>query len=321
MPTSYIRYKSNGGSRWARLLDEPPSHPDDMITVAPLIHNHESTAALIASDRQESHDILRLAGRELVAPLAGDPQIICQGLNYHAHSAESGHSHRGENLFFTKATSAISGPFDEILCPPDVQLLDYEVEIALIVRQNVQSAITVTDKEVGKYVAGVVLCNDISARDIMFGASFFQWFQGKSYRGFCPSGPVLWLFEPEEAQEFLNDLSITLDWNGDRRQSARSSSLIYRPAETLTQLSAFVDLRAGDLLLTGTPGGVIARATPEVVEILSTKLVVDAERRDALRSALLRHSKFMEPGDIVETHMELVSRNKSLGGQRNRIAR
>jgi 2-keto-4-pentenoate hydratase/2-oxohepta-3-ene-1,7-dioic acid hydratase in catechol pathway len=203
--------------------------------------------------------------------------------------------------------------------PSDVQLLDYEVEIGLVLRTALTSGAQVTDDNIGAYIAAVVLCNDVSARDTMFGASFLQWFHGKSYRTFCPAGPILYWLSPHEVAPTLKDLSVKLWLNGELRQSASSSQLIYKPAETFTHLARYLDLDPGDMLLTGTPGGVTTPASPKLVEILKTHLMADEARREALRTEMTKGRPFMKPGDVVRATLHDDLRRQPLGGQENSV--
>jgi hypothetical protein len=136
---------------------------------------------------------VEVSAEQLLSPVTTDAQIFAQGLNYVAHASEAQHANRKSNLIFTKASSALTGPYGDVVRPSEVQLLDYEVEFGLVLRKDLAEGQEVTDITIGDAVAGVVLCNDVSTRDTMFGASFMQWYRGKSYRTFCPTGPVLWL--------------------------------------------------------------------------------------------------------------------------------
>jgi 2-keto-4-pentenoate hydratase/2-oxohepta-3-ene-1,7-dioic acid hydratase in catechol pathway len=177
----------------------------------------------------------------------------------------------------------------------------------------------VSNDNIGAYVAGAVLCNDVSARDTMFGASFLQWYHGKSYRTFCPAGPVFYWLAADEVANTLEGLSIKLTLNGDVRQAPSSSQLIYKPAETLTHLATYLDLEAGDMLLTGTPGGVTSPASPKLVEILRTHLMEDEPRRQALRAEMTKGRPFMRAGDVVRATLHDDLRGMSLGGQENTV--
>jgi 2-keto-4-pentenoate hydratase/2-oxohepta-3-ene-1,7-dioic acid hydratase in catechol pathway len=319
-----VRYLHQGLTRWGRLIGDAPFTQAARIEIAPLKTKAATTAALIAafdtSVLDDVEDPVSLSASALLSPITSDATLVCQGLNYVSHAAEAQHHERKQNLFFAKASSSLTGPFSSIERPRDVQLLDYEVEFAVVLRATLGRGINVDDDNIGEYVAGVVLCNDVSARDTMFGAAFLQWYQGKSYRTFCPAGPVLYLLERAEVRKVLTQLEIQLWVNGEARQSATSSQLIYKPAETLNQLSNVIELKAGDLLLTGTPGGVTSPASPKLIEILKTNLMSDEVRREALRVEMAAFRPFLKPGDVVTARMHDHSYDRSLGGLENLIA-
>jgi 2-keto-4-pentenoate hydratase/2-oxohepta-3-ene-1,7-dioic acid hydratase in catechol pathway len=321
MAHSFVRYGSGGGTAWGELTGAAPLSPEDTVEVRRLGHNPKTLRELIALPAAGSAPgrSVRIAATELLSPVTTDSRLVCQGLNYQEHAAEAQHAKRRSNLIFAKASSSLTGPFAPIVRPPEVELLDYEVEIGLVLRRPLHADVEVTDASIGEHVAGVVLCNDVSARDTMFGASFLQWFHGKSYRTFCPAGPVFYALSPDEVRETLDGLSIKLWLNDDLRQSASSSQLIYKPAETLTHLARYLDLEAGDMLLTGTPGGVTSPASPKLVEILKTHLMADDARRDALRDEMTKGRPFMQPGDVVKATLHDDRHGRALGGQANII--
>jgi 2-keto-4-pentenoate hydratase/2-oxohepta-3-ene-1,7-dioic acid hydratase in catechol pathway len=317
-----VRYNDGGQTRWGELAGEPPSHPEDIVSVAPLSVVAETTAGLISAlddpvvvAVESERNIL---ARQLLSPVTRDACIYAQGLNYQAHAAEAQHDKRRSNLIFAKASSSLTGPFGDIERPGEVQLLDYEVEFGLVLRRNLGAGDRVAEADLGDAVAGIVLCNDVSARDTMFGTTFLQWFRGKSYRTFCPAGPVLWLLDRAEVAEAVKHLEIKLWVNGELRQQGLSEQLIWKPAETLDYIASSIDLRRGDLLLTGTPGGVTAPATPRMVEILQHNLLADEVRRDALRVEMTKGRPFLEPGDMVTATLA-DSRGHNLGGLANRV--
>jgi len=316
-----VRYHSVGEPSWGQLTGPAPLSANDIVEVQPLKGNPKTIRELIAlsSDRWEFGKTLRIGASQLVSPVTPDSRLVCQGLNYQEHAAEAQHAARRSNLIFAKASSSLNGPFAPIVRPPEVELLDYEVEIGLVLRTALTAGVEVTDANIGTYVAGVVLCNDVSARDTMFGASFLQWFHGKSYRTFCPAGPVFYSLSPEEVSATLNGLSIKLWLNDELRQSAASAQLIYKPAETLAHLARYLDLDGGDMLLTGTPGGVTSPASPKLVEILKTHLMADDARRDALRIEMTKGRPFMKAGDVVKATLHDDLHGRALGGQANTI--
>ena len=316
-----VRYKDGDQTRWGELTGEPPTHPEDVVSVAPLALVAETTAGLISAlDDQfvavESETTMPAS--RLLSPVTSDAGIYAQGLNYQAHAAEAQHDKRRSNLIFAKASSSLTGPFGDIERPGEVQLLDYEVEFGLVLRRSLGAGDRVAEADLGDAVAGIVLCNDVSARDTMFGTTFLQWFRGKSYRTFCPAGPVLWLLNRSEVAEAVEHLEIKLWVNGELRQQALSEQLIWKPAETLDYIASSIDLKRGDLLLTGTPGGVTAPATPRMVEILQQNLLADEVRRDALREEMTKGRPFLRPGDLVTATLA-DSRGRRLGGLANRV--
>lgn len=325
MPVMIVRYTSDGRPHWGAVEGSAPSSANDSVKVCPLEVEAATTAKLVeAFERGDMQDrqlpAVTVAAHDLLSPVTRDASLICQGLNYADHAAEAQHHARKQNLFFAKASSAITGAFDPIERPQDVQLLDYEVEFGIVMREAVSRNTVVNPADIGSYVAGVVLANDVSARDVMFGASFLQWFQGKSYRTFCPMGPILYLLGRGEAADVLANLEIKLWVNGALRQSATSAQLIFGPAETIGHISAVLDLRQGDVILTGTPGGVTAPATPKLVEILKTHLLADSVRRDELRVEMVKARPFLQPGDVVTASLRDLSSGRDLGRLENRVA-
>jgi 2-keto-4-pentenoate hydratase/2-oxohepta-3-ene-1,7-dioic acid hydratase in catechol pathway len=327
MAVMILRYLDDAGVlRWGRLASQPPTAPEDVIDVIDLaLDGSASTGELISEfDRNpeafEGGQRKPIKAKSLQSPVTSDATLICQGLNYSDHAAEAGHQQRKQNLLFGKASASLSGPYDDILRPAGVELLDYEVEVGIVLRTKLGIGAAVDDSNIGSYVAGVVLCNDVSARDVMFAASFMQWYQGKSYRTFCPAGPVLYLMTPSEVAVTLENLEISLSYQGEQRQHTVTSQLIYKPAETLTQIALITDLRVGDMVLTGTPGGVIAQGTPKLIEILKTHLLDDTRRLDEMRIEMKNLANFLQPGEFVSLTMRDLHAGIDLGGQYSVIA-
>ncbi len=323
MPMMIARYLTAQGDGWGRLIGLPPTQATDLVEIVPLQTACSTTGALIealtAHPPPAENAAVRIPAGQLISPVTRDAQMVCQGLNYGEHASQSLVHVRKRNLFFMKASSSLSGAYADIELPEGVQLLDYEVEIGLVLRTDIVRPTRVNEENIGDYVAGVVLCNDISARDVMFGATFLQWFEGKSFRTFCPAGPVLALLEPQEVAATLANLEISLWLNGELRQSALSTQMIFKPAETLTHLSRVMDLKRGDLLLTGTPGGVIAQPNPKVLQVLVGMLMDDQHRQGALCDAFLPLAKFLQPGDVLATRLRDVRLGQDLGSQRTKV--
>jgi 2-keto-4-pentenoate hydratase/2-oxohepta-3-ene-1,7-dioic acid hydratase in catechol pathway len=318
-----IRFLDGTTPRWGELSGKAPAAADDTIDVVPLDTAALTTAELIAAldrDAVRPLDHVRIVASRLLSPITADAALVCQGLNYADHANEASHGKRKSNLLFGKASSSICGPYDDIVQPPVVELLDYEVEFALVLRAGLFENSHVTEDNIADFVAGVVLCNDVSARDVQFGESLIQWFRGKSYRTFCPTGPLLCLPAKGELTSFLKNLEIQLWVNGGLRQSATSERLIWKPVETLNYVRSFMNMKPGDLLLTGTPGGVTAPVTPAIVNIIKTYLFADDLRLEALRAEMTKGRPFLRPGDVVTANLADGRRNVSLGSQQNKVA-
>ena len=258
---------------------------------------------------------------EWLSPVSKRTQLFCQGLNYADHRSESGLSADApdtENLIFMKSPSSICGPNDAIVRPAGCKLLDYEIELALVLRRDITAPCAIGEKRLKDYVGALVMANDVSARDVMFGAPMLQWFKGKSARTFCPMGPVLYLMDEQDFDR-LYDLRLTLTLNGVVRQQASTAQLIHKPAKTLSDISAFSDLNAGDCVLTGTPGGVLAGANLKAALAIVLNMRNDALRRQKFTRALLAGTKFLQAGDVLELKIQSSDGSINLGMQANRI--
>ena len=318
-----VRYRNGKAVRWGQLVGASPRSPDEELTVKPLRISAETTAAFLS--QRAAGSVAHAPGEsikasQLMSPVTPDASLVCQGLNYSSHAQEARHAERKSNLLFAKAGSSITGPYDDIVRPAEAELLDYEVEFALVMRRRLGSGDRISRDNIGEYVAGVILCNDVSARDIQFGESLLQWFRGKSYRTFCPVGSALWLLEPAEVAPALARLELRLSVNGELRQEATSAQLIWKPVETLNYVATILDMRAGDLLLTGTPGGVTSPVTPAMVEIIRTRLLADEARRDGLRAEMTKGRPFLRHGDVVTATLTDLESGRCLGGLCNRVA-
>jgi 2-keto-4-pentenoate hydratase/2-oxohepta-3-ene-1,7-dioic acid hydratase in catechol pathway len=321
MALMIIRYDVGQGARWAVVTGAAPIHPDDLVEAQDLATEVTTLGDLVAeldAGRASPSGLVPVPARAILSPVTPDATLICQGLNYLDHAAEAGHHQRKANLLFAKASSSLCGPYADIVRPAGVELLDYEVEVGIVLRRSLGSGAVVDRSNIGSFVAGVVLCNDVSARDTMFGASFLQWYRGKSFRTFCPTGPVFYYLDQSDVAETIRQLDLALSREGEPRQAASSANFIYPPEEALTEIAGLQDLKRGDLLLTGTPGGIIARGTPEVIGILSAHLVDDVRRRDEIRVALGAPA-FLQPGETLSLTLRDARRGLHLGGQLSTI--
>lgn len=181
--------------------------------------------------------------------VAGLQKIVCIGLNYSDHAAETGAEPPEEPIIFAKALNALCGPNDDVEMPRGSTALDWEVELAVIIGKKTKY---VSEAEAMDSVAGFAIMNDVSERNFQTKRSG-QWTKGKSHDTFGPLGP--WLVTRDEVADPHN-LDMWLDVNGERRQTGNSNTLIFNVPHVIAYLSQFMTLMPGDVISTGTPPGV-----------------------------------------------------------------
>ena len=191
---------------------------------------------------------------DLVSPVTKPCRVVAQMTNFASHVKDAGMNPKTVPLtFFRKASASICGPFDDIVKPQHVKFMDYEVEIGLVIGRDAPVGTTVTESNLSDYIAGLVVTNDVSARDIQLPQT--QFYEAKSYPTFTPVGPALVLLDGDELKRF-GDLRLQTRVSGDVRQDmVVDGDMLYKPLEALQSLARFQDLVAGDLVLTGTPAG------------------------------------------------------------------
>lgn len=183
------------------------------------------------------------------APIMRPSKIICVGLNYTKHALESKMEKPKEPIFFFKSTTALCGPFDDVIIPKNSVKTDWEVELAFVIGKK---AAYVEEKDSMKYVAGYVLHNDISEREFQLERGG-QWVKGKSADTFAPLGP--YLVTTDEIAD-SNNLHIWLKLNGKMLQDSNTVDLIFEIPLLVSYISQFMTLLPGDVISTGTPAGV-----------------------------------------------------------------
>jgi 2-keto-4-pentenoate hydratase/2-oxohepta-3-ene-1,7-dioic acid hydratase in catechol pathway len=201
-----------------------------------------------------SIDLLRLpvvpASERLGPPVASVPKFVAIGLNYHDHALESGQPVPKEPVVFSKWTSCIGGPNDDIVVPPESTMLDWEVELGIVIGRR---ASRVGEAEALSRVAGYVLLNDVSERAFQLFHDGKQWDKGKGFDTFGPIGP--WLVTRDEVEDPQN-LCLWLKVNGELKQSGSTSKMIFSCAQLVSYCSRIMTLVPGDVIATGTPAGV-----------------------------------------------------------------
>lgn len=256
-------------------------------------------------------DTVPLENLDLVSPITVPCRVVAQMTNFASHVRDAGMDPKKVPLtFFRKSSGSISGPYDDVIRPGHVQLLDYEAEIGLVMGQEIPVG-SVIGETIADYIAGLVITNDISARDLQLPKT--QFYESKSYPSFTPTGPTLVLFDAEDWNRF-GDLRLRLWVNGEIRQDMTVADMIYLPVEALRALTRFQHLSPGDLVLTGTPVGTALSAPPRPVEIIGNLLPPSTKWRLFFK-AQGRNPKYLKSGDVIEIAISTDDGKVDLGRQ------
>ncbi len=278
-----VSYRGAGAPRAGLLTDE------GLFDAAEILGgNQVSLRQLLAEDRlgelraridEGAPDgVQPVAGAELLPPLPDPDKIVCIGLNYRSHAAEAGIDPPSEPTFFAKFRNALAPAGATVPLPAASQKVDYEAEVAFVVGRRSRE---VDSADASDAIAGYMLLNDLSARDLQFATP--QWMPGKVFDGSAPCGPSL--VTPEEA-ETPDGISFALDLNGERMQEASTTDLIFSPAELLARLSRWMTLEPGDVVSTGTPSGVGSVREPPVWLKAGDEIVISSPTLGELRTAI-----------------------------------
>jgi 2-keto-4-pentenoate hydratase/2-oxohepta-3-ene-1,7-dioic acid hydratase in catechol pathway len=272
-------------------------------------------AAIDAAAR--STDTVPVESLQLLSPLTRPCRVVAQMTNFASHVKDAGMDPASIPLtFFRKASASISGPFDDIVKPAHVRFLDYEVEIGLVIGRDLPVGTTISEDNLADFIAGLVITNDVSARDVQLPQT--QFYEAKSYPTFTPAGPALVLLDADELARF-GELRLRLSVNGETRQDARvDGDMIYKPVEALQALARFQDLAAGDLVMTGTPVGTALSAPPKPIEIIGS-LLPPAVKWKAFFKRQASNPKYLQPGDVVEASVATDDGAIDLGTQRTAV--
>jgi 2-keto-4-pentenoate hydratase/2-oxohepta-3-ene-1,7-dioic acid hydratase in catechol pathway len=261
-------------------------------TTAHLLADGQALAAAAAST-----DTVPVEGLDLRSPVTTPCRLVAQMTNFASHVTDTGGNPRTVPLtFFRKSSGSICGPRDDVIRPAHVRLLDYEVEIGLVIGREMPVGTTITEDTLADYIAGIVVTNDVSARDVQLPQT--QLYEAKSYPTFTPVGPALVLLDAHELKRFT-ELRLRLWVNGELRQDRTVADMIYPPLAALRALTRFQRLDPGDLLLTGTPVGTALSAPPKPVEILASFLPPVVKWR-LFFAGQARNLKYLQDGDVVE---------------------
>lgn len=194
-----------------------------------------------------------------VGPCVGSVKnVICVGLNYTDHAIETGNPIPTEPVLFSKAVTSLCGPNDDVEKPRGSTMLDWEVELAIIIGKRAKY---VSEADAMDYVAGFAVFNDVSEREFQTKRPGGQWLKGKSHETFGPLGP--WMVTKDEVAD-PNSLSMSLKVNGNTMQSGSTKTFIFQVAKVVSHISEYLTLEPGDVIPTGTPPGVGAGMNPQV---------------------------------------------------------
>jgi 2-keto-4-pentenoate hydratase/2-oxohepta-3-ene-1,7-dioic acid hydratase in catechol pathway len=212
----------------------------------------EIVRALDLSSRPKVH----IADYRLGSPVARPTKVVCVGLNYAQHARETGATPPTEPVIFMKAPDTVIGGFDDIVVPPGSVKTDYEVEICVVIGKNALYLDSPADA--GEYILGYTISQDVSERYWQIERSG-QWVKGKSFPSFNPMGP--WIVTSDSFDP--TDVRLWCTVNGVKRQDSRTADMIFGINHCIWYISQFMELKAGDIINTGTPQGVGMGFKPE----------------------------------------------------------
>jgi 2-keto-4-pentenoate hydratase/2-oxohepta-3-ene-1,7-dioic acid hydratase in catechol pathway len=281
----------------------------DAATTRGLLEQRDRLQAARRDD--EAVDVSTLA---LESPITAPCRVVAQMVNYRSHAQDSGFDPaRVLPTFFRKSSASVCGPTSDIVRPAHVRLLDYEVELGIVLGRSLEIGEMVTERSLPGLVAGLVVANDVSARDVQLSKG--QFYESKSYPTFTPLGPYLVLVDTDDFTHLAN-LRLRLSVNGVERQDRTVADMIVRPAEALTLLARFQPMSAGDVLLTGTPGGTALKAPPKIVE-KAAALLPPHRKWEIFFKKQAQVPAYLNAGDVVEASIASVDGRIDLGAQRN----
>jgi 2-keto-4-pentenoate hydratase/2-oxohepta-3-ene-1,7-dioic acid hydratase in catechol pathway len=274
-----------------------------------------TTAELLADraaiDAAASANTVPVDSLTLLSPITTPCRVVAQATNFASHVKDVGRDPAKTPLtFFRKASGSVTGPFDDVVKPEHVKLLDYELEIGLVIGRELPVGTEVTEANLADFVVGLIVTNDISARDVQITKA--QFFESKSYPTFTPVGPALVLVDADELKRF-GDLRLQLRVNGQVRQDMIvEGDILYPPLQAVQALTKFQKLEAGDIVLTGTPVG-----TALTTHGIAPKGDIDIL---AFLSAQAENNpNYLHHGDVVEATVATDDGVINLGTQRNKV--
>ncbi len=290
-------------------------------TTAALLADRASLTAAIeaaqATAAATPQDAVPAESPDLLSPVTAPARVVAQAVNYRSHAIDSGFDpDTVPPAFFRKASHSITGPTGDIIRPEGVGFLDYEVELGLVIGADLPVGTTVTEADLARYVAALVVADDVSARQIQLTKT--QFYESKSHPTFTPVGPWLTLVDAADLAR-LGSLRLTLSVNGQVRQdNTVAADMLVRPAQALTLLSRFQPMAPGDLLLTGTPGGTALKAPAKIAGLLAA-LLPPATRWKLFFNREAANPRYLHDGDVITATIASPDGQLDLGTQHNTI--
>lgn len=247
---------------------------DDLITDFNRVELENGAIAKLEKADLLNREKVLIANFRIGSPVARPTKVICVGLNYAKHAVEAGMTPPPEPVIFMKAPDTVSGPNDDVKVPPGSTKTDYEVELCVVIGKN--ALYLKSPAEAAEYILGYTISQDISERHWQVERSG-QWVKGKSFPTFNPIGP--WIVTVDELVKKgfdPNNLALSCTIDGEVRQSSRTNDLIFGVNHCIWYISQFMELKAGDVINTGTPEGVGMGFRPEKYlnggELISTTI-------------------------------------------------
>ena len=289
---------------WVQTVSGAARVNSDAATTRELLADRPAIEAAL-----KSTDTVLVRSLELLSPISTPCRVVAQATNYASHVKDVGRDPAKTPLtFFRKASGSVTGPTGDVVKPEHVKLLDYEVEVGLVIGRELPVGTEVTEGNLAEFVIGLVLTNDISARDVQLSKQ--QFFESKSYPTFTPVGPVLVLVDADELKRF-GELRLRLSVNGTVRQNmVVEGDILFPPVQALQALAKFQKLEAGDIVLTGTPVG-----TALTTHGIAPK--GDLDLGAFLSAQAEKNPNYLHDGDVIEATVATDDGAIDLGVQRN----
>lgn len=315
MGISLVRFEDNSSINWG-LLQEKVILPlkgayPDLDTVLEIGREDIQTTRKLEPDQGIPKDRVTL-----LAPVTAPARIICQSPNF----KEQGTKEKAFKPFFLRKDDAsLASATDTLKRPASCYLLEGTVMLGMVIGKDLFRPTEITMENIHEYVGGWIICTDLTARDQVMRESGHQLYQSKSYRGFCPTGPFVFLPDAEDWKK-LNQLELRMWVNAELREENFTRLWKQDPAKSLTELTKVIDLTAGDLFLTG--GSPMSKVTPPsgMIEKLGGLLFSEEKRMNAFFQSLAKEGKYLNPGDSVRTTITSADGTLSLGEQNYSIA-